>query len=257
MTGYGAVSRQKEISDLLRTEGKVSVTGLAEALGVSVVTIRNDLDALEQQQLLRRLRGGAIAVRPARFQRSLHPLNNAFEEEKQRIGEMAASLVRDGETVIIDAGSTTLALARAMPPALQDVAVVTPALDVALELEAHMGIKVIITGGTVAKPQRCMVPPFATNLLRQINADVAFVACSGVDAKKGFTTQSWEEAEVKHAIVAASSRVIFLADHGKIGHVATAKIMDIAEAELLVTDSGADAASLRLLEQAGLNVITA
>jgi DeoR family transcriptional regulator of aga operon len=253
MTGYGAVSRQKEISDRLRTEGKVSVTGLAEALGVSVVTIRNDLDALEQQQLLRRLRGGAIAVRPARFQRSLHPLNNAFEEEKQRIGDMAASLVRDGETIIIDAGSTTLAL----PPALQDVAVVTPALDVALELEAHMGVKVIITGGTVARPQRCMVPPFATNLLRQINADVAFVACSGVDAKKGFTTQSWEEAEVKHAIVAASSRVIFLADHGKIGHVATAKIMDLGEAELLITDTGADAASLRLLEQAGLNVIAA
>jgi DeoR family transcriptional regulator of aga operon len=102
-----------------------------------------------------------------------------------------------------------------------------------------------------------MVPPFATNLLRQINADVAFVACSGVDAKKGFTTQSWEEAEVKHAILAASSRVIFLADHGKIGHVATAKIMDLGEAELLITDTGADAASLRLLEQAGLNVIAA
>lgn len=257
MTAYGAVSRQKEIADLLRIEGKVTVTALADTLGVSVVTIRNDLDALERQQVLRRLRGGAIAVRPARFQRSLHPLNHAFEAEKQRIGELAASLVRDGETIIIDAGSTTLALARALSVSLHDVAVVTPALDVALELERHMGIKVVVTGGTVSKPQRCLISPFATTLLRQINADVAFVACSGIDAQKGFTTQSWEEAEVKHAIVASSSRVIFLADHGKIGHVATAKIMDISEAELLITDSGANGAALRLLEQAGLNVITA
>ncbi len=257
MTAFGAVSRQKEIANLLRTEGKVTVTSLSAALGVSVVTIRNDLDALERQQVLRRLRGGAIAVRPARFQRSLHPLNNAFEPEKQRIGELAASLVRDGETIIIDSGSTTLALARALPHSLQDVAVVTNALDVALELETHMGVKVVVTGGTVSKPQRCLIPPFATTLLRQINADVAFVACSGVDAQKGFTTQSWEEAEVKHAMVASSSRVVFLADHGKIGHVATAKIMELSEAELLVTDIGASGAALRLLEQAGLNIITA
>jgi len=257
MTAFGAVSRQKEITDLLRTQGRVSVAALSESLGVSVVTIRNDLDALERQQVLRRLRGGAIAVRPARFQRSLHPLHSAFEAEKQRIGELAASLVRDGETIIIDAGSTTLALARALPQPLQDVAVITPALDVAQVLEAHMGVKVVITGGTVAKPQRCLIPPFATALLRQLNADVAFIACSGVDARRGFTTQSWEEAEVKHAIAAAASRVVFLADHGKIGHVATAKIMDLAEAELLITDSGASPASLRPLEAAGLHVITA
>ncbi len=257
MTAVGAISRQREIADLLRIQGKVTVSGLSDQLGVSVVTVRNDLDALERLQVLRRLRGGAIAVRPARFQRSLHPLSHTFEPEKQRIGELAASLVRDGETIIIDAGSTTLALARALPASLQDVAVVTTALDVALELEMHMGVKVVVTGGTVSKPQRCLVAPFATTLLRQINADVAFIACSGIDAQKGFTTQSWEEAEVKHAIVAASSRVIFLADHGKIGHVATAKIMELSEAELLVTDSGAGASALRLLEQAGLNVITA
>jgi DeoR/GlpR family transcriptional regulator of sugar metabolism len=256
MAAFGAMSRQKEITHLLRAEGKVSVSALADTLGVSVVTIRNDLDELERQQVLRRLRGGAIAIRPARFQRSLHPLHTAFEPEKQRIGELAASLVRDGQTIIIDAGSTTLALARALPKALQDVAVVTSALDVALELEGHQGVRVVITGGTVAKPQRCLIPPFATTLLRQINADLAFIACSGVDVQKGFTTQSWDEAEVKHAMVAAASRVVVLADHGKIGHVATAKIIDLSAAEVLVTDSGADGPSLRALEQAGLTVIT-
>jgi DeoR family transcriptional regulator of aga operon len=138
---------------------------------------------------------------------------------------------------------------------LQDVTVVTTALDVALELESHAGIKVIVTGGTLTRPQRSLIPPFATLLLRQINADVAFLACSGVDAKKGFTTQSWEEAEVKQAIVAAASRVIVLADHAKLGHVATANIMELSQADRLITDTGADAESLRLLEQAGLTVV--
>jgi DeoR family transcriptional regulator of aga operon len=256
MAGYGAISRQKEITDRLRAEGRVSVTGLAEALGVSVVTIRNDLEALEQQQLLLRLRGGAIALHPARAPRAPHPQASGLDAENQRIGEMGASLVRNGETVIIDAGSTALALARALPSILQDVTVVTPALDVALELESHVGVKVILTGGTVAKSQRSLVPPFATGLLRQINADIAFVGCSGVDAKRGFTAQSSEEAEVKHAIVAAAARVIFLADHAKLGHVATARIADLADAERLITDSGADAEGLRALEQGGLTVVT-
>lgn len=257
MAGYGAISRQKEITDRLRAEGRVSVIGLAEALGVSVVTIRNDLEALEQQQLLSRLRGGAIALHPPRTARAASAPASGLDEENQRIGAMAASLVHPGETVIIDAGATTLALARALPPSLQDVTVVTPALDVALELDAHPGIKVILTGGTLAKSQRTLIPPFATSLLRQINADVAFLTCAGVDAKRGFTTPSSEEAEVKQAIAAAASRTIMLADHTKLGHVATAKIIDLAEAERLITDTGADPDARHTLEQAGLTVVTA
>jgi DeoR family transcriptional regulator of aga operon len=257
MTGFGAVSRQRDIVDRLRAEGKVTVAGLADALGVSVVTIRSDLDALERQQVLRRLRGGAIAVRPARFHRAMFPIVNSFEDEKRRIGELAASLVRDGETIIIDSGTTTLALAMALPKTLQDVAMVTPALVIALELESHAGVQVVVTGGTLSKPHHSLISPYGTLLLRQINADVAFISCSGIDAAKGFTMRSWEEVEVTHAIIAASSRVVVVADHGKIGHVGTAKIMSLDEADLLVTDSGASAASIRTLEQAGLTVITA
>jgi DeoR family transcriptional regulator of aga operon len=256
MTGYGAVSRQKEISDLLRTQGKVSVTQLAETLGVSVVTIRNDLEALEQQQVLRRLRGGAVSIQPPRPQRAAETASGGHEEERQRIGAAAAGMVHNGETVIIDAGNVALAMARALPHTLHDVAVVTNSLDVALELEGHHGVRVVVTGGTLAKPHRHMISPFGTTLLRQINADLAFIACAGVDAKKGFTTPGGEEAEIKQAIAAAAARVVFLADHAAIGHVAAARILDIGEAEALVTDNGASAPAVRALEQAGLKVIT-
>ena len=257
MTGFGAANRQREIVEMLRAEGKVTVSGLAAALDVSVVTVRSDLDTLERQQVLRRLRGGAIAVRPARFHRAMNPLSDAFEAEKQRIGELAASYVRNGETIIIDSGTTTLALARALPKTLQDVAVVTPSLPVALELEAHPGVQVVVTGGRLSKVHQSLISPYGTLLLHQINADVAFISCSGIDVAKGFTMRSWEEVEVTQSIIAAASRVVVVADHGKLGHVGTAKTMSIEDADLLVTDSGAPAASIRALQQSGLTVVTA
>ncbi len=178
MTGFGAAGRHDHIAGLLQAEGRVSVVALAADLRVSVVTVRNDLDHLERQGMLRRMRGGAVAVRGARFERPAHLSGGSYKDEKSRIAAVAASLVRDGETIIIDAGSTMVALAGSLPRTLNDVAVVTNALDVALHLEEHPGLKVVVTGGTVRTRQRSLIAPFATLLLGQVNADVAFLSCA-------------------------------------------------------------------------------
>lgn len=257
MTAFGASGRHEHVIGLLQEAGRVSVMALAAKFGVSVVTIRNDLDLLERQGVLRRMRGGAVAVRTARFERPAHLAGESFSEEKMRIAGVAASLIRDGETIIIDAGSTMVALARALPRTLNDVAVVTNALDVALELEEHPGVKVVITGGTVRGRQRSLIAPFATLLLGQINADVAFLSCAGVDPEKGFTNSNWEEAEIKHAMLAATGRAVFLADHTKFGHVGTARIVGLDRADVLVSDSGLHPDAARMLESKGLRLILA
>ncbi len=257
MTAFGAAGRHGDILALLGDSGRVSVLALAELFGVSVVTVRNDLDLLERQGVLRRMRGGAVAVRTARFERPAHLAGESFSDEKARIAAAAASLVRDGETVILDAGSTTVALARALPRTLNDVAIVTSALDVALELEEHPGIKVVLTGGTVRGRSRSLVAPLAALLLREINADVAFLSCAGVDPEKGFTNSNWEEAEVKHAMLAAAGRAMFLADHSKVGHVGTARIAGLERADALITDAGIAPEAARALEAKGLRVIQA
>ncbi|HEX4768999.1 MAG TPA: DeoR/GlpR family DNA-binding transcription regulator [Lichenihabitans sp.] len=257
MTAFGASGRHEEIIGLLQDAGRISVMALASRFGVSVVTIRNDLDLLERQGVLRRMRGGAVAVRTARFERPAHLAGESFSDEKKRIAGVAASLIRDGETIIIDAGSTMVALARALPRTLNDVAVVTNALDVALELEEHPGVKVVITGGTVRRRQRSLIAPFATLLLGQINADVAFVSCAGVDPEKGFTNSNWEEAEIKHAMLAAAGRAVFLADHSKFGHVGTARIAGLDRADMLVSDSGLDPEAARMLEARNLRLLLA
>ena len=254
--------RHERILEILRRERVVEVARLAEALGVSAVTIRSDLDALERRQLLRRIRGGATSVQPARFVRPLELPSQSFGEEKERIGGMAARMVRDGETVILDAGTTTRAMALALPQDLRDVVVITSSLDIAISLENHAGVTVMVTGGTVKKTgrnprSRSLIPPFAGLLLGQVNADCAYLCCAGIDAERGFTNAHFEEVEVKRAMLAAARRAVVLGDHGKIGHVAGARIAGMGEVSALVTDSGAEPADVAALEAAGLDVILA
>jgi DeoR family fructose operon transcriptional repressor len=254
--------RHQRILEILARERIVEVVKLSEALGVSAVTIRSDLDALDRRQLLRRIRGGAMAIRPARFERPLDLPQHNFAEEKERIGAMAARMVRNGETIILDAGTTAIAMAIALPEDLRDLVVVTSSLDVALTLHDHPGVSVFVTGGKLKTTGRntrshSLISPFGTLLLQQINADCAYVCCAGVDAERGFTNAHFEEVEIKRAMIASARRVVMLADHGKIGHVAGARIAGIGEVTALVTDAGAAAADVQALEAAGLQVLLA
>ena len=254
--------RHERILEILQRDRVVEVARLSDALGVSAVTIRSDLDTLDRRMLLRRIRGGATFVQPARFVRPLELPSQSFGKEKERIGAMAARMVRDGETIILDAGTTTRAMAFALPPDLKDVVVITSSLDIAISLEKHAGITVMVTGGTIKKTgknprSRSLIPPFAGLLLAQVNADCAYLCCAGIDAERGFTNAHFEEVETKRAMLAAARRAVMLGDHGKIGHVAGARIAGLGEVSSLVTDSGAAPADVSALEASGLNVILA
>jgi DeoR/GlpR family transcriptional regulator of sugar metabolism len=254
--------RHERILEMLRRERVVEVGRLAEILGVSSVTIRSDLDALERRRLLRRIRGGATALQPARFERPLDLPSHSFAAEKERIGAFAARMVRDGETVILDAGTTALAMAMALSADLRDVLVITSSLDVAIALEAHPGVGVMVTGGMLKKSgrnprSRSLIPPLAGLLLEQVNADCAYLCCAGIHAERGFTNAHFEEAEVKRAMLAAARRAVILGDHGKIGHVAGARIAAVSEISALVTNAEAEAADVQALEGAGLQVLLA
>lgn len=254
--------RHERILEILARDRVVEVAQLSDRLGVSAVTIRSDLDALDRRMLLRRIRGGATSVQPARFVRPLELPSQSFGAEKERIGVMAARMVRDGETVILDAGTTTQAMAAALPAELRDVVVITSSLDIAISLENHVGVTVMVTGGTVKKTgrnprSRSLIPPFAALLLAQVNADCAYLCCAGVHPERGFTNAHFEEVEVKRAMIAASRRAVMLGDHGKIGHVAGARIASPGEIATLVTDTEAAPADVQALRAAGLDVILA
>lgn len=254
--------RHERIIERLSRDRVVEVSALAEALDVSAVTIRSDLDALERRMLLRRIRGGAIALRPARFERPHDLPSEGVDEAKTRIGAMAARLVRNGETIALDAGTTALAMARALPQDLSDIVVITSSLDIAIALEAHPGATILVTGGTLKKTgrnqrSRSLVPPFASFLLDQLNADCAYLCCAGIDAERGFTNAHFEEVETKRAMLRCARRAVMLGDHGKIGHVAGAQIARTEDISTLVTDRRAAPKDVQTLESAGLQVLLA
>lgn len=257
MASLKATERHQKIIEQLNATGRTDVMELSKMLGVSTVTVRADLLYLEKNQVLRRIRGGAISVRPSRYERPVDINASLRSDEKNAIAALAADMIRDGETIIMDTGSTVAALASLFPRTLSDIAIVTNSLPVATELADHPGATVIVTGGTLRPKLNSLVSPFGELVLKEINADIAFMSCAGVDLEKGFTNSNWQEAEIKKSMIRAASRVIFLADHSKLKHVATAKIADLSEADLLITDSGASAETLKELRAAGIEIVVA
>ncbi len=255
--------RHEAICAGLTATGRVSISDLAGRLGVTPVTIREDLKHLEKQGVLTRTRGGALAsppVHPPPAESASSPeialelTSRAHRPEKTAIAAYAAALVRNGHTIIIDVGSTTTAMAGALAPDLRDVVVITNGLNIALTLERAPGVTVIVTGGTLRPLQHSLVAPMGTILLDKLKADVAFLGCNGVDLSRGFTNTNIAEAEIKQAMLESADRGVFLADHTKIGTVASAFVADVDRADLLVTDSGADPEVLETLRAGGLEI---
>lgn len=255
------IPRHERILQILQGEETVSVAELAGQLGVSAVTIRTDLAYLEGEQLLRRVRGGARRARPARFEAKTERDLDDRQEDKTRIAAAAAAMVHSGDTIILDGGTTTLALAQALPDSLHDVMIVTNSVEVALVLQGKKGLSVYLTGGKLRESSkngsRSLVSPMATLLLQQINADIAFLCCAGIDVVRGFTNANIEEAEMKHAMMASARRTVVVADHSKVGHIGVSRIAGLTDVSLLVTSAGVSGKVQDEMEAAGLKIVIA
>jgi DeoR family transcriptional regulator of aga operon len=255
--GSPAELRQTRITALVEEQGFARVADLAARFGVSTVTVRSDLQTLETHGRLRRIRGGAVPRDVLRSEQPFEVAARDLADEKAAIGRHAAGLVADGDTVLLDVGTTTTAVAEALVARtdLREVTVVTSGLKVALALErAWPRISVVVTGGTLRRLQHSLVNPLATLMLERLNASIAFIGCNGVEAHGGVTNINLPEAEVKRAMLLAARRPIVVADATKLGEIEVAKVCDLAEISLLVTDRSADAALLSEITAAGCQV---
>jgi DeoR family transcriptional regulator of aga operon len=255
--GTPAEVRQSRITALVEDQGFVRVADLATRFGVSTVTVRSDLQTLETHGRLHRIRGGAVPRGMLRSEQPFEVAARDLADEKAAIGRYAASLVADGDTVLLDVGTTTTAVAEALVARteLRELTVVTSGLKVALTLErAWPRISVVVTGGTLRRLQHSLVNPFGTLMLERLNASVAFIGCNGVDAQGGVTNINLPEAEVKRAMLLSARRPIVVADATKLGEVEVAKVCDLAEVSMLVTDGSADPTVVAEILAAGCEV---
>jgi DeoR family transcriptional regulator, aga operon transcriptional repressor len=256
--------RWNELLELLATAGQLQVEDAAKALDVSAATVRRDFDELARQQMLTRIRGGAVARGvnydlPLRYKTERHP------SEKQRIAAVAAGLVRPGQIAGLNGGTTTTEVARALATradlgsgaAEPAVTVVTNALNIATELAVRQHIKIVTTGG-VARPQSYeLTGPLATGVLEQVTLDVAILGVDGIDAVAGATAHHEGEASINRLMARQAGKVVVAADSSKAGRRAFARICAIGEIDVLVTDTGIADGEVARLEAAGVDVVTA
>ncbi|MGH3001480.1 MAG: DeoR/GlpR family DNA-binding transcription regulator [Gaiellaceae bacterium] len=235
----------------------VRVGELSSRFGVSEVTVRGDLDSLAAKGKVHRVRGGAIPRLIARQEQPFEDSVSSFAAEKVAIGQAAAALLEDGETVLIDVGTTAAATARALAARteLDDVVVFTNGLKTALELEpASPRIGIVVLGGTLRPLQHSLVDPLATLILEQISVKTVLLGCNGVDAVGGVTNINLPEAEVKKRMLAAAARRIVLADGSKLGRVEVARLCGIDDIDTVITGSSADPAVVDALRDRGCEV---
>jgi DeoR family transcriptional regulator of aga operon len=256
-TEESTVSRRKKILELLSKTGEVLVQKLSKEFLVSEVTIRNDLDQLEKKNMLIRARGGAIKMEAGvgldQRLADKHKINYA---EKARIGKRAAQLVSEGDTIIIDSGSTTAEMVKNLPD-FQDLTVITNALNIANQLMVKPYVNMIIPGGYLRKNMLSLVGPQAEKSLRNFNVDKAFLGVDGLDTKHGIFTPNVEEARLNELMIEVSKEVILLADSSKFKKRSFAFICLINQIDKVITDNKIPEDDKKRLLDAGVEVIIA
>lgn len=225
---------------------------LSRELGVSAVTIRSDLEALEAQGLLKRNHGGAVSTRVLRFHPDFLHKSSLHRREKEAIAARALELIEDGDRLLLDAGSTVLALARALQG--RALTVVTHSLYLLNELINAPCIELIAVGGLLHPENLCFVGPLAEAFIEGLHVDTAFLGVNGVSAR-GLSVTSPLEAGIKRKMIQAARRVVVLADSSKFGVDSFIEVAPLEAVDQVVTDAAIPARHLNRLSRAGVEVL--
>jgi len=256
--GKSTVSRRIKIIESLKKNGQVNVKELSDVLGVTGVTIRNDLAQLEKKRLLIRARGGAILVEQNHMGEDF-PLSDKQKKhlfEKGEIGKKAAELIEESNTIIIDSGSTTYELAKNLKK-FNDLTVITNALNVAVLLAEYKNINVIVPGGILKKNSLSLAGILAEKGFKDYFCDKLFLGVDGFDLDFGISTPNLEEAHLNQIMITLSKEVIVVADSSKFQKRGFAFIAPVNKINTVVTDKGISSEHKMKLENLGVKVIVA
>jgi DeoR family transcriptional regulator of aga operon len=251
--GMRRTDRMEAILRLLTDTGSVHVGELARRFGVSEATLRRDLALLEEQRLLTRTHGGALA------QDSVYELPTRFrdaerKETKRAIAKLAAQRLPDGAHVVALTGGTTTSEVARQLAGRHDLTIVTNALNIAMEAVTRPRTKLVVVGGVSRPGSYELGGPWAEGLIASINIGTAFVGGDGVSAEGGLTTHDEQQARTTRTIIQRAQRVVVVADGSKIGHVALVRVAGVDDLDEVVTDGSAPGPSLAALRDAGVAI---
>ncbi|MHB1023419.1 MAG: DeoR/GlpR family DNA-binding transcription regulator [Acidobacteriaceae bacterium] len=235
--GIMADERRAQIMQIMSSTGRVRVKDLARQFSTSSVTIRNDLNELQRRGLVLRSHGGAITPDARLLESPFQDRMQSHIEEKRRIGSLAATLIHDGETIILDSGSTTQEIARQIKNR-QNLQVITNGVNIANELLGSKGVQTIIVGGTLRNDSASIVGRATEDMIDQFSADKLFLGGAGCDPEFGIGGANLEETMVNKAMLRIAREVILVADASKFTKRSISRIASFSEVDIVISDSG-------------------
>lgn len=248
------VERRDSIIKLVQKNGKVRVDTLSEEFDVSSVTIRNDLDFLEMKGILHRTHGGALLRKNVYEDPTLEEKQKLHSEEKRLIGEKAAQMIEDGDSILLDSGTTTLEIARRLNDK-KNLTIMTNAIQIAMDLMSKNDITVMLTGGTIRSESYSLVGPDAESVISNYFFDKLFLGVDGLDMDHGLTTPNPMEAQLNRIMVERSREVIAVTDSSKLGRHSFSFICDLDVISTIITDSNITSEFEKRLKKKDINII--
>jgi DeoR/GlpR family transcriptional regulator of sugar metabolism len=252
-----ARERQAEIARLVDANGRARVSDLAQRFGVSAVTIRKDLLILESERQVARTHGGAIALRRSSPELAFDIRERLQRDEKSGMGAAAAAMVNDGESIVLDASTSALYIARHLKDieAWHGLTVVTNSIRIASELAGHQGITVLMLGGRVRWEALSVVGPLGDGVFRRVNVQKAFLGAAGFTMDEGLTDAMEEEAQIKRSMVSAARDIYAMVDHTKWGRISSATFCRTDRLTGVFTDNGAPEEMVATLRGMDIEVV--
>ncbi len=250
------ISRQRAILSAVEAQGTVRVGELAQQFHVTEMTIRRDLSELERKELVKRIHGGGISTRGRFYEPTLTLRNTVHIQEKQQIAKAAADLIKDGDTIALDVGSTTYEVARCLT-SRRNLTIITPSLLIATLFVNQPDIRLILPGGIVRPGETAMVGELSIRAFEIFHVDKLFLGVGGIDAWAGLTEYNLDDAQVKQAMLKTAKQKIAVADGSKFDHIAVVKIAPLDVLDILLTNQSPPQSLVVALEQAHVRVIIA
>jgi len=251
-----AIERQRRISDLLQSDGSVRTAELTELLNVSAVTIRSDLRELQKNGECELIWGGAVStVQLSEGELILESRTTLNRESKRRIGQKAVELIEVGQTIFLDAGTTTVEIAKHLPTEFDYVRIVTPALNIAIAATYHTYVELVMPGGVLRNLTKSLIGAQTLRSLEMFNADLCFLASGGFSIEHGVTTGNILEVEVKRTMVAQAKRIVLVADGSKFGRTLSLNVAPITAIDLIISDDQLSDTNTQALNDLGVEVI--
>ncbi len=248
--------RKQAIKELVNQKGNVTVAELCERFQVSPATIRNDLRELEETGAIDRTHGGAISCQKAVYEPNTYQKEVQHVQEKDAIAKVAAELIRPGDAIALDTGTTTFQLAKYLG-GIERLTVVTNDLQIAAWLERNTNVSIMMAGGAVRRHFHCTVGLTALETITKLRVDKVFTAANGVSVQHGLSTPSIDMANIKTSMVEAAEEVFLLADSSKINRNAFVVFAPLTAVNVMITDDKADPAFVEEAKSVGVRVIRA